>query len=199
MAKGDYSRKILGSAYSDPDPNKEALIDNGIYLAKVVNNKDEFLTGSIDVEIPALHRTTGKKVRSIKKVRFSTPFGGISNVDNISPEDTEKFENTQQSYGMWFQPPDIGSMVLVCFADGNRKYGYVISHILPPEFNHMVPGIPAGKSFQGGNFLTPVAEKNKYSEQPGHNDILRPIHHDCLLYTSPSPRDGLLSRMPSSA
>ena len=24
-------------------------------------------------------------------------------------------------------------------------------------------------------------------------------HQDCLLYTSPSPRDGLLSRMPSSA
>ena len=24
-------------------------------------------------------------------------------------------------------------------------------------------------------------------------------HKDCLLYTSPSPRDGLLSRMPSSA
>ena len=24
-------------------------------------------------------------------------------------------------------------------------------------------------------------------------------NHDCLLYTSPSPRDGLLSRMPSSA
>ena len=26
-----------------------------------------------------------------------------------------------------------------------------------------------------------------------------PKHIDCLLYTSPSPRDGLLSRMPSSA
>ena len=25
------------------------------------------------------------------------------------------------------------------------------------------------------------------------------LFHDCLLYTSPSPRDGLLSRMPSSA
>ena len=25
------------------------------------------------------------------------------------------------------------------------------------------------------------------------------IFRDCLLYTSPSPRDGLLSRMPSSA
>ena len=36
-------------------------------------------------------------------------------------------------------------------------------------------------------------------------DVLLPdakavvLHHDCLLYTSPSPRDGLLSRMPSSA
>ena len=28
---------------------------------------------------------------------------------------------------------------------------------------------------------------------------LRPRHQSCLLYTSPSPRDGLLSRMPSSA
>ena len=26
-----------------------------------------------------------------------------------------------------------------------------------------------------------------------------PVSHLCLLYTSPSPRDGLLSRMPSSA
>ena len=26
-----------------------------------------------------------------------------------------------------------------------------------------------------------------------------PVHPTCLLYTSPSPRDGLLSRMPSSA
>ena len=26
-----------------------------------------------------------------------------------------------------------------------------------------------------------------------------PIYYTCLLYTSPSPRDGLLSRMPSSA
>ena len=25
------------------------------------------------------------------------------------------------------------------------------------------------------------------------------LGHSCLLYTSPSPRDGLLSRMPSSA
>ena len=34
----------------------------------------------------------------------------------------------------------------------------------------------------------------------GVDKIVTCAHHpDCLLYTSPSPRDGLLSRMPSSA
>ena len=30
------------------------------------------------------------------------------------------------------------------------------------------------------------------------NDVIC-VDNNCLLYTSPSPRDGLLSRMPSSA
>ena len=29
--------------------------------------------------------------------------------------------------------------------------------------------------------------------------LVRPVHPICLLYTSPSPRDATLSRMPSSA
>ena len=33
---------------------------------------------------------------------------------------------------------------------------------------------------------------------PMHHKV-RVLREDCLLYTSPSPRDGLLSRMPSSA
>ena len=31
------------------------------------------------------------------------------------------------------------------------------------------------------------------------DDLIIGLVKDCLLYTSPSPRDGLLSRMPSSA
>ena len=33
----------------------------------------------------------------------------------------------------------------------------------------------------------------------GHNFVAKALENSCLLYTSPSPRDGLLSRMPSSA
>ena len=34
---------------------------------------------------------------------------------------------------------------------------------------------------------------------PNDRSFFWTIPGDCLLYTSPSPRDGLLSRMPSSA
>ena len=34
---------------------------------------------------------------------------------------------------------------------------------------------------------------------PCGREVAEALSDDCLLYTSPSPRDGLLSRMPSSA
>ena len=38
----------------------------------------------------------------------------------------------------------------------------------------------------------------KYPEGKQHSAVMA-LLYICLLYTSPSPRDGLLSRMPSSA
>ena len=38
-----------------------------------------------------------------------------------------------------------------------------------------------------------------YQQQPQQQRQFQPQNQPCLLYTSPSPRDGLLSRMPSSA
>ena len=40
---------------------------------------------------------------------------------------------------------------------------------------------------------------NQESLVSKNNKLLEKAHKTCLLYTSPSPRDGLLSRMPSSA
>ena len=37
------------------------------------------------------------------------------------------------------------------------------------------------------------------SVDDGKSTLIGHILYDCLLYTSPSPRDGLLYRMPSSA
>ena len=54
----------------------------------------------------------------------------------------------------------------------------VISAQVPPPENDVIVGVtPESRTGKPGDTLT----------------------YDCLLYTSPSPRDGLLSRMPSSA
>ena len=45
-----------------------------------------------------------------------------------------------------------------------------------------------------------VPEYTKEPIQPGKKGTIKVTYNGtCLLYTSPSPRDGLLSRMPSSA
>ena len=41
--------------------------------------------------------------------------------------------------------------------------------------------------------------KQRLLEEKKKEKVKRTIILSCLLYTSPSPRDGLLSRMPSSA
>ena len=41
-------------------------------------------------------------------------------------------------------------------------------------------------------------EESPYIERTYSPEMVRGVYA-CLLYTSPSPRDGLLSRMPSSA
>ena len=59
----------------------------------------------------------------------------------------------------------------------------------PGEFRrHQVHIGPPGATLEEASYVPPV-----------HTELLGLMSNLCLLYTSPSPRDGLLSRMPSSA
>ena len=44
-----------------------------------------------------------------------------------------------------------------------------------------------------------VRGRGQYLYDSNGKEYLDAVNNICLLYTSPSPRDGLLSRMPSSA
>ena len=55
-----------------------------------------------------------------------------------------------------------------------------------------------GDGWNGGQ-LTAMAPISGDVFYEGPINPINPIPGACLLYTSPSPRDGLLSRMPSSA
>ena len=51
----------------------------------------------------------------------------------------------------------------------------------------------------GTEAITTNADTHTTTIADGSTDPGRTLLQTCLLYTSPSPRDGLLSRMPSSA
>ena len=76
-----------------------------------------------------------------------------------------------------------------------RKYFW--SHRKPPGKKRRVKKESDWKKYYGS-----CPELKEDIERLGRQNFSRTIlslHKTCLLYTSPSPRDGLLSRMPSSA
>ena len=79
------------------------------------------------------------------------------------------------------------------------NYGTVDDPIPAPD------EVIARTSAIGVNFIDTYLRRGMYPSTPpyvpgteGAGEIIA-VGSDCLLYTSPSPRDGLLSRMPSSA
>ena len=72
-------------------------------------------------------------------------------------------------------------------------YGY-------KRWKNMPPAGPSLQAFRLSLYVAlPVAATVLYSQPSIMNQIIAFFNYTCLLYTSPSPRDGLLSRMPSSA
>lgn len=144
----------------------------GIYLAEVISTKDLGRTGMIKVEIPSIGKDTEYTAQQFDCF-WTSPFAGSTNVDDTSDNPIEGYVTTQKSYGLWMVPPDKGNLILVAFADNNTKYPYCIACLYSDKRQHMVPGIPAGKSFSDPDLLMPVAEKNKYDERITHNDAVR--------------------------
>ena len=69
---------------------------------------------------------------------------------------------------------------------------------MPISFNRLGNDGRLGNQMFQYAFLRGVAKNRGFDWMiPGDDEYSR--HNYCLLYTSPSPRDGLLSRMPSSA
>ena len=70
-----------------------------------------------------------------------------------------------------------------------------------PGVGVVIDGCPAGISLTEKDIQTFLDRRkpgqSKYTTKRNESDTVEIL--SCLLYTSPSPRDGLLSRMPSSA
>ena len=85
-----------------------------------------------------------------------------------------------------------------------QMIGYVIEAKDKEILKHFYTPIEASRGNYKWNFSMPSLESNFFNKELIENGIIPSLinwksNKPCLLYTSPSPRDGLLSRMPSSA
>ena len=90
------------------------------------------------------------------------------------------------------------------FLFGSAKEGFAKAFLedegkdMIPLFQAIVDRVPPPVIEDDPNFRMLVSNVD-WSDYVGRIAVGKVLSGNCLLYTSPSPRDGLLSRMPSSA
>ena len=153
----------------DKRSSKNLTMKNpGPYEARVTSHLDSKYSGTLEVE---LLRSNDPSMDSLEpnqrvQVRYLSPFYGVTNYDGVTKN--HDYASSQQSYGMWFIPPDVGNTVLVIFVEGNINKGYWFGCVQAENQNFMLPDGRAATTFtdtnedpaQSGKKL-PVGEYNK--------------------------------------
>lgn len=132
----------------------------GPFLGLVVNNVDPTRTGRLQVYIEAFADGSGEDDESKwVTVSYMPPFYGATPPGNSSSTGPGTYPGNQNSYGMWFTPPDLGVTVVCIFANGSRSQGYYIGVVPENGVNHMVPAIGAVS-----NYIAENANQEAYFE-----------------------------------
>lgn len=129
-------------------------LDPGPHLAIIKNNADPARAGRLAVWVPDI----GGDEEDVDKwyvVRYASPFFG-STLGGAG-DDPKSFATSQQTYGFWAVPPDLGNLVLIIFVQGDPTRGFWFACVPNLPTQHMVPGLarPSGNTtiasgFQGG-------------------------------------------------
>lgn len=156
---------------------QDAAPQPGPFLARVVSHLDPTYMGGLEVEIL---RAVGNSSTAgqLHQVKMLNPFYGATDVSHTKA-DPNDYNTTQKSYGMWFVPPDPGTIVLVFFIDGDPKRGYWMGCVMDQGINFMIPGIAATEYNVEGGGRVPVGEYNKAAIQdppPDATKAKKPRH-----------------------
>jgi len=149
----------------------ENLANAGPYKAVIVNHLDPKNMGNLEVELLKANDSGNMSERTgqIVPVSYLSPFYGVSPYKDLTKN--EGYQYTQKSYGFWAVPPDVGTEVLVVFAEGNFSQGYWIGCIQDEHMNFMLPGY-AATSFNDDSTSKkiPTGEYNKKIETAAKKD-----------------------------
>ncbi len=144
MSTRDYLKGHASTSKAPGTDKSWAGGEAGPFIAIVKNNIDPLRMGRLQVNIPALSKTADPISSNLITCEYLSPFYGAKDIKHNIPGST-KYEHSQHSYGFWAVPPDIGTRVLVIFAEGKMEQAFWIGCLQDPVTNHMVPGIASSE------------------------------------------------------
>jgi len=106
----------------------------------VKDNIDPIRSGRLQVYISDLGGLDPDDSNSWVTVSYMTPFYGVTTPSAANTGYGEYTKNPN-SYGMWNSQPDLGTIVICIFINGDPNYGFWIGCVPQPEALHMVPAI----------------------------------------------------------
>ena len=165
----------------------------GPYIGIVKNNLDPTRMGRVQVYIEAFGAYNEEDDTAWQWVSYVTPFYGATPKGGSAGTGTF-LDGNQQSYGMWFTTPDVGTQVICIFVNDDPGNGYYIGCIPNNGITRMIPAIGsvdrsqaatqnAGQaSYLGNSTRLPVTEINNStvntatSESPTFFNEAKPVH-----------------------
>ena len=164
----------------------------GPFIGQIMNNVDPTRNGKVQVFIKQF--ASGKPASNPEAwrwVNYLPSFYGATEKTSTSAG-AGTYPGNQQSYGMWFTPPDVGTNIMCFFVEGDPNQGYYIGSVIQNSLNHMLPAIGASKQ---GQYVTqnksqaeyfanapqlPVTEINSANKEINKNprffDQPKPVH-----------------------
>ena len=128
MASKDYLKGHASTAKAPGNDTQWSGENAGPYIGVVKNNTDPLKMGRLQVNIPSLSKTSDPVSGNLITCEYLSPFYGAKDVRYNLPGST-KYEHSQHSYGFWAVPPDIGTRVLVIFAEGKMEQEIGRAHV----------------------------------------------------------------------
>lgn len=148
---------------------------DGIFEAVVKEDQDFQSMGRISVWFPEMG-TREDDENSWIIVSYASPYAGSTPIRFVDRENTQTFEGTQTSYGIWMGSPEVDNTVYVFFVNGEASRGFWFACSYGQFTNNMMPNIPVGETYQYSGEKVPVAEFNKFDQQPNKQSQPKPFH-----------------------
>lgn len=128
--------------------------ESGPFLGVVMSNVDPTRSGRLQVYIEAFGDSSEDDETKWTTVSYMPPFYGatpLAPAKSGANSEIGTYPGNQNSYGMWFTPPDLGVTVMCMFVNGDRSQGFYIGVVPDQGVGHMVPAIGAESNYSLDN------------------------------------------------